>query len=193
MAEIIPYKEKDLLERIQQSDAGAFETLYNQYRHKLYGFILRLTKSPEMTADIVQDVFLKIWEDRARFSHVQSFSHYFQSMVYNRSINLLKRIAFEDEIVNQLSKEAGNCEESDPVLYNELRRKLRQLVDQLPEQQRTVYRLSKEEGLKQEEIARQLNISLSTVKTHLSRSMTFIRSGLGSGLVIICWQMALQQ
>jgi RNA polymerase sigma-70 factor (family 1) len=193
LTEIIPYNERDLLERIQLGDAGAFEILYNQYRHKLYGFILRLTKSPEMTADIVQDVFLKIWEDRTKFSHVHSFSHYFQSMVYNRSINLLKRIAFEDEIVSQLSKEAGNSEEGDPVLYNELRRKLRQLVDQLPEQQRAVYRLSKEEGLKQEEIARQLNISLNTVKTHLSRSMAFIRSGLGSSLVITCWQLALLQ
>ncbi len=146
---------------------------------------MQLTRSREMTADVVQDVFLKLWEDRAKLADVERFDTYFHSMVRNRSLNLLRRIALEADIISELTSREGDSRyDTDPVLYQELRRKLEELIVLLPEQQQRVYRLSREQGMKQEAIAALLGISLPTVKTHLSRATQFLRKNMLSGLLL---------
>lgn len=185
MAKEEQYSEQELLRNTAQGDRAAFTALYEQYRHKLYGFLLQLTRSREMTADVVQDVFLKLWEDRAKLADVERFDTYFHSMVRNRSLNLLRRIALEADIISELTSREGDSRyDTDPVLYQELRRKLEELIVLLPEQQQRVYRLSREQGMKQEAIAALLGISLPTVKTHLSRATQFLRKNMLSGLLL---------
>lgn len=175
-----------MLRRIAEGDMAAYKDIYNLYRHKLYSYLLHLTRSHEMTEDVVQDVFLKIWEDRKKLAQVDHFNAYFQVMIKNRSFNLLKRMAMEAGILEDIKMidQAGVAKEGDQIVYNELQRKLSRLVSELPEQQRIVYHMSREQGMKPDEIASQLNISVNTVKTHLSRGLNYLRKSLEGDLLL---------
>jgi len=176
------YSEKELLIRVAQSDEEAFTLLFHNFRGKLYSFILRLSGSPEIAEDAVQDVFLKLWTNRSSLTTVQHFSPYLFRMARNHVLNGLKRVAHESTIISFLSRQENKLT-SDPeekLREKEIREKLQDAVGQLAPQQRLVYTLSRVDGLSQEEIAEKLEISLSTVRNHLMQALKNIRKQLAT-------------
>ena len=171
---------EDLLPRIVAGDTEAFRVLYDQYRHRLYGFLYQLTKSHSVSEDLLQDTFMRIWEDRERLAGVRDLKAYIFTMVKHRALNSLKRISKEEMLIRQMAHQSGvedRGTESN-VQYNELKRNIDRVVRQLPPQQRTVYQMSREEGLRQEEISDRLNVTVATVKKHLTLSLRYIRKNL---------------
>jgi RNA polymerase sigma-70 factor (ECF subfamily) len=172
--------EKELLQQIAKDDETAFTTLFHTWRNKLYFFLFRIVNSPEIAEDILQDVFIKIWIDRTKLTTIDYFGSYLFMMARNHAINGLRRMAQETLILSELQRENAALElpVDETILQKQVQERLNSIIKGLPTRQREVYTLSREKGLRQEEIARQLNISISTVQNHMTQALHTIRQQL---------------
>src|SRR5690348_1100331 len=172
--------DKDLLIQIAQGDEQAFARLFYHYKHKLFSFILDFTRSDQKAQDILQDVFLKIWLNRLQLRNIDNFNAYLFRMAHNHAIDQLRKISRETLALNSLAVQKGidPAEPDDVLLKKEIEEKLREAIDLLSPQQKKIYLLHREQGLKQDEIARRLHLSVSTVQNHMFSAMGNIRKHL---------------
>jgi RNA polymerase sigma-70 factor (family 1) len=171
-----------LLLKVSEGDENAFGYLFKTYSNSLSYFILRLTESEQLTQEIVQDVFVKIWINRGALPAVSCFKAYLFTIARNHAFNCLKQIAREKnrkrEWVNDvLNLAVATTEESAGFDSGKL---IDEAIELLPPRQKNVYLMSREQGIRQEEIARQLNISLETVKKHMVLALRFLKHHLRS-------------
>jgi len=163
--------------QVSASNEIAFRQLFNTYRGKLYAYILKITESKETAEDTVHDVFLKLWTSRDRLPEIQNLNAYLYRMAHNQAYNGLRRMAKETLVMAELERGTG-YESSDPndkLIRKEVRQFIHDAINRLTPQQKEVFRMSREEGLKQEEIALRLNISIFTVKKHLTDGLNHLR------------------
>jgi len=172
------YNEQELLKQLSEGNEAAFASLYGHYKDKIYSIAYSLTKSVPLAEETVQDVFMKMWLKRVSLREAQSFKDYLFIVTRNHIFNLLKRQALHELAVDKLSRQPQHSFPApDDFLENKAYRDLlQQAINQLPAQQQQVYKLSKEQGLKREEVAAQLGLSPETVKIHLARAMRAIRA-----------------
>ncbi|HWV30665.1 MAG TPA: sigma-70 family RNA polymerase sigma factor [Dyadobacter sp.] len=174
--------EKVLLGRLAEGDAPAFTALYEKYSLKLYANIFRLVKSEDTAKEILQELFLKIWELRAQIDPEKSFKSFLYkiagNLVYDhfRKVSRDKRLS--DNLLYLLEEEYSHSEES--VIYNESLELLNMAINRLPEMRRRGYVLGKMEGKTYEEISAQLGISHSTISDHIVKANRFIKTYLTS-------------
>jgi RNA polymerase sigma-70 factor (family 1) len=184
------YNEKEVLLQVAAGDEAAFRQLFLQWCQLLAGYVLRITESKEVTEEIVQDVFMKIWMTRETLVDINNFKHYLLVVSRNQAFDVLKKQLKEKERKRLWEKE------NEPGFYladNEAATTVLSLVDQaidnLPPRRKEVYLLSRHERLSYKEIADRLDISRESVKTHLklaAASITsFIRSNLSEIVVLI--------
>lgn len=181
MSAVSTHIEKELLQRAAGGDEAAFTELFMLYKFKLYGYIYRLTQSQEMAEDVVQDVFLKLWKDRHTLTGIDHLGPYIFRMAQNLSINAFRRMAKETAIIRQLLTGQEDFSPSTPeteLAFKEMESLFKKAIDQLPAQQKKVYHLSREEGLKYNEIAERLQISAGTVKNHMIQLLRTLREQL---------------
>lgn len=180
MSAFLPENEKLLLEQISEDNEEAFSQIFHAYKDKLYAFIYRITASKELSSDIVQDTFLKIWEVRGKLFSIDNFNAYLFRMAQNQAINQLRRMARETLILMERQKENNFSSETpeEELRYKNISAYIREIVNSLPPQQKIVYCLSREQNLKQEDIAQQLHISVSTVQNHMTQALKTIRERL---------------
>ena len=170
------YDEKELLRRISQDDAKAFTELFVRFKYKLFGFMYRFTGSSELTEDIIQEVFLKLWNDRHTLHTIDNLNAYIFRMAQNKAINGFKKLARETLALRELLKETGVYQDVEEKLSaKEIEEILHKAIRELPPQQQKVFRLSREEGLRHSEIAERLNISAGTVKNHMIQALAALR------------------
>lgn len=171
------YNEAYVLKKIAQGDERSFAELFHWYSKPLAEFVFKLTDSLEVTEEIIQDSFIKIWLKREMLPDIQNFSGYLYILCRNETFLVLKKMAaksvshaaFEKDVLHELALE----ELDNPA---EGYRKLIDLaVGKLPEQQQKVYKMSRYERLKHEEIAKALQLSPETVKKHIQLAVQFIR------------------
>lgn len=174
--------ETELIRYSAVGDATAFAALFRSYKDKLYGFLLRATGSPEMAEDIVQDIFLRLWKNREKLPEIGQFGAYIYQMARNQVINSLKRMAKETLILDELVKtrEAVRMDAEDRLNVQEVNKHLHSALEKLTPRQKLVYTLSRDKGLKHDEIARFLGISPSTVNNHLIEALRLIRQQLSA-------------
>lgn len=164
------HNESILLTRVAHGDEKAFTELFHAYHHQLGEFVMLLTESNEITAEIVQDVFLKIWINRQELTTVDKFTAYLFILTRNYTLNCLRKLANDRKKQVQygqyVTTTAGEVAEPQPANTDYF-----SLVDsaiaQLPPQQQQVYLLSRRDGLKHVEIASQMGISRETVKKYI--------------------------
>ena len=189
------HTEKELLRLAADGDEAAFIEIFNSYKNKLYSFLLRITKSEEQSLDFVQDIFMKLWINKANLSSIDNFSSYIFRAAQNQAINSFKRIMAENCIlkIKPVAHMTDDSIEAN-LEYKLLQTKLKEVVKKLPPQQRLVYTLSREQGLKHEEIAKQLNLSTSTVKNHMVQALKTIKEFLRNNMelnkviLLIVWR-----
>lgn len=166
-----------LLQQLSQGDESAFRRLFDAYHPFIYSFALRMTDSAPIAKDVVQDIFIKIWLMREEMPSVQNLPAYINRLTRNHVLNGMKRKAMEASLLKdlggQLDVRHNDTEERSQA--RELETLLEKAVLQLPAQQQKVYRLSRGEGLKHEEIAAQLGISRETVKKHMMAALVTVR------------------
>lgn len=184
--------EKELLRRVAGGDEPAFRALFDEYWDNIYGVAFTLTKSREHARDMVQEIFLKVWLLREELAEKDSFRNFLFIISRNHIISELRKksreTAFSDHLAGYFRESPFHADHQ--ALYNESASIIRQALDQLPEQQRLVYQLGREQGLSQEQIAERLGITKNTVKTHMSRALAAIRQFLeertNGVLLVIC-------
>ena len=172
------YNEPDLLLRLREGDTLAFEALYNQYKVRLTANLLRILKSPELVEDVLQDVFLGIWENRHHIDPQRSIKPYLFQSVANKAKNIFRKAATEQKFRDYLLphwKEDYNPIEQLLTEQND-QQLLHTLLNKLSPQQCTVYTLCKVDGRSYKEIAKLLGISETTVNTHIRNSNQILRA-----------------
>lgn len=172
------HNDQELLQLIALGDEVAFSKLFEHYRNRVYGAALKLTHSTTIAEEIVEDVFLKIWLKRSDLMEIQNFSAYLFTITRNDVFKVLKQIAKNYKIVlltdNDQLFSHNNSE--DYMMEKEYSSILQEAIHRLPNQQKHVYTLIKEQGLKREEAAEFLHLQPETVKFHLAQAMKNIRS-----------------
>jgi RNA polymerase sigma-70 factor (ECF subfamily) len=182
MKDIILYNDEELMQEIKAGNMFAFDALYRKYNKKLYKFGYSILKSTEEAENLIQDVFLNLWENRHKVEKNSSIKSYVFTITYNSAISIIRKKARESQFIEYLktlqdiSVEAANVE----LEYNELTNKLDEIIKGLPQRQKEVYLLHKVEGLKYNEIAERLNISVNTIENHMSHALKTIRKKLGN-------------
>ncbi|MFT4018817.1 MAG: RNA polymerase sigma-70 factor [Agriterribacter sp.] len=170
-------REQELLLEIASGSEPAFRELFQAYRRKLFSYIFKTTGSSEIAEDTIQEVFLKLWSIRETLPAIGNINAYLHRMAHNYAYHGFRRLAKETLLLDHLSKQENGdtCNPVQELLSKEVTAYIQRLVDQLTPQQRKVFLLSREDGLKQEEIASRLNVSISTVKKHMVDALAFLR------------------
>lgn len=158
-------EEQELIAQVAEGNEHAFALLFRHYHPSLAAFVYKLTDSYELTEEVVQDVFLKIWLNRAQLTAVLNFKAYLFTVSKNHSLNCLKQVVKEKAMKRYLQEEGDSKYlEENTSSYHML---LDKAIDGLPPQQQKVYLLSKHQRLKYTEIADRMGISKETVKSYL--------------------------
>lgn len=164
--------EKALLLQLRNSEKPAFEELYRRYKIRLTGNLLRMLKSPELVEDVMQDIFLGIWENRKSIDPDQSIKPYLFTSAANRAKNIFRKAASEQLFRAYLLPHwEENYTHVEEVLFaQENKQLLEELLKNLSPQQRTVYTLCRLEGKSYKEVADFLHITEATVNAHISNA-----------------------
>jgi len=173
------YNENELLKAVADGDEQAFTEIFHHFRNKVYSIAYKITGAGPVSEEILLDVFLKVWLKREELPRVKHFSAWLFTITRNRVFSTLKQMALRKEAETSLYPDDYLLQSANPntlLLEKEYQQVLQQAVSKLSPQQRKVYNLIKERGLKREEAAEELNLSPETVKRHLSEAMYVIRA-----------------
>lgn len=177
----------DLIILLNQGDIVAFDIIYERYCHRLYRFVYRYLKNKDDAEEIVQEVFLKIWESRKKIHSFYSFNSFIFTIAYHSTITLLRKRVYEQKYIEKLKMKLqinASPNPIDEIQFRELNEKIITILSRLTHRQQEIFRLSREQGLTHEEIAEKLNISSNTVKNHLVAALAFIKSEINNELLV---------
>jgi len=167
----------DALEQLKEGNRDAFFFIYEGYHAKLYAYILKFVKAPAFAEDILQEVFLKIWEHRLKINPSLSFNAYVYKICRNTLFDYIKKMAADKEVKSVLIQHMAESDDAADarLLSRQYDVVLNLAVKRLPAQRRNVFRLCRQEGKKYEEVAEILQISKNTVKEHMVMAVKSIR------------------
>lgn len=162
-------------------DRAWFEGVFRAHYPALCSYVERLVGSPAAAEDVVQDLFVAVWERRDEWrARGASLAPVLYISARNRAFNTLKRRRLEDRSQLLLGREDRAPGSTDEVLrWGEIKTAVDRAVDALPEQCRLIFTLSRREGMTYGQIARALEISVKTVETQMGRALKSLRSRLG--------------
>lgn len=175
------HKDKSLFKQISAGDEKAFRAIFDLYKVDLYNIALRLTRSHIMAEEIIQELFIGLWVSREHLDKVEDPSSY----IYRILLNKISRYARKEATQKNIRAASRNIQAATNVTEelvdaHETQRMIDEVLVKLPKTQKMVYRLSRQEGLSNYEIASQLHVSTNTVKSNLYRAIWFIRARLKS-------------
>ncbi len=187
MANSNSYQEQVLLQRVSEGDETAFRQVYDAWHAKVYSLSMYLTRSAFMSEEITQEVFVKLWNSRGQLATVNYFSSWIRTIARNTIINYLKVKAREQLALLQYQgvQPDHSNETAGAVLDREYARLFRQVIDDLPPQQKKVWQLTRESGMTLAQAAQEMGITRHTAKEHLSRAMNTIRARLDGHIELV--------
>ncbi|MGZ3854581.1 MAG: RNA polymerase sigma-70 factor [Flavisolibacter sp.] len=178
----LPILDSNCLSDIANGDQKAFCRFFDAFKNKIYSFSFSFTHSSQIAEEITQDVFIKAWAHRESLPDIQNLDAWLSTITRNLCFNYLKKLALERKtavtLVRMQTRTDENVEQY--LSYKERVSEIGQALEQLSPQQRLIFTLNRDKGLKNEEIAHQLNLSPNTVKTHMVTALRKIRSFLES-------------
>ncbi|THU39567.1 RNA polymerase sigma-70 factor [Niastella caeni] len=171
-------------QQIRERNMPAFESYYKEHFKTYFLVAYKFVKSVPVAQEIVNDVFLKIWEDAGKIMIESSLKAYIYKAVVNRSINVLNKQQKELQNQRALALLPPEFYEETQLETNELKAQLYKAIENLPEQCKKVFQLSRFEGLKQQEIADKLGLSIKTVKNHITQALKTLARYSGKSMVL---------
>lgn len=177
--------EQLLLQGIRNGDQSSFSTVFSAYYRDLVMFSMTFTRNVEVSEEIVQDIFMKIWEDRQTLYINSSLKSYFLKSVQNRSFDWLRHLKIRDNYARDILDHAILYENDTEkyVLRSELEMCIENALGNLPPECAEVFRLNRFQGLTYPEIAKKLNVSVRTVEVRISKALHLLRLELKDYLV----------
>lgn len=171
--------DNDVAEGIRAGEETAFRTLFDRYAEPLLDFAFGFVGDEFVSEDVVQEVFINVWRNRARLNPELSLKAYLYKSVRNQALKVLRHAKVERRAEGYLQSLYYTTDNPDEeYLHAELTVLLDRTIQELPERCRMVFLMSKYDGLSYQEIAHILDISVNTVKTQMVRAFTAIRRNL---------------
>jgi len=164
-----------------------FEQLFRAHYKALHAYATTILKDIDIAEEVVQNLFLKFWEKRELLSIATSIKAYLYKCVYNDSLNYLKHenVKLKHQNFTVYTMDTSSEPASAKAELTELETKLRAALNELPEQCRTIFQLSRFEELKYKEIAEQLGLSIKTVENQMGKALKILRIKLVDFLILV--------
>jgi RNA polymerase sigma-70 factor (ECF subfamily) len=159
-----------LVVKMRAGDVSAFDSLYWRYYQVVYRNILKLTKDPLVSEDILQEVFIRLWEKRQDINFEQPVVNWIFVISFNLSIDYTRKKLREQELHRKLLLDTNAIPQNGSV-YEDYYQLLKRAIEQLSPQKQRIVKLCKLEGMTYEEAAAEMKISRHTVKEYLSAAM----------------------
>jgi RNA polymerase sigma-70 factor (ECF subfamily) len=188
------YSDKDLLNELCNGNEEAFEFIFLNYYNKLCIYANFLLKNKETAKEVVQDVFLKMWETRHKLIITVSLRAYLYKAVHNKSINYINNLCAQKKHLKNLTDELYMQSIISPLSNNypvanliskELEEEIEKALNALPEKCRIIFELCRFEDLSYLDVAKKMNISVNTVKTQMKRAFEKLREALKEYLPVL--------
>lgn len=175
---------KELLDKIAAGDEAAFRLVYGTFYKRLLQFALAIVRTHESAEEIVEDVFVRIWQHRTSAASIHNLRVYLYTATKNAALNYLSKKARESitEPYDHIHVELrGSDITPEQILITaEMNRKLQEAVEALPPRCKMIFKLVREDGLRYKEIAEILNISVNTIDVHMAIAVKRIAAALGA-------------
>ena len=169
-----------LLEQLKTGDRKTFGHIYMEYSPRVYRFAQRYMNNSADIEEVVQDVFVRLWEARMNVNPALNFDNYLftitRNLIFNRHRTRINEVYVQDTLLASLEQEYDTPE--DKIIAHDLAQFIDSIVEQLPPKQQEVFNLSRREMLTYKEIAQQLGISEKTVEAHIYQALRHIRKNL---------------
>ena len=176
-------EERDYIIELKEGNFAAFDHIFSSYKERLYAFAVGYLKVADDAQELVQEVFVKVWENRETLDETRSINSYLFTISKNTILNYFRKKANEQSYIDYIKKNTSliyNKTEAD-LAYEELVEKANRVIEQLPARQKEIYRLSREQSLSNKEISLKLKISKKTVENQVTLAMKFLQEQLGNG------------
>lgn len=180
--------ERELLLQVAAGDGAAFRHLFDQYRQTVFGFAYAHLRTEALADEITQEVFIKIWMAGDKLAEIQAFEPWLRTVTRNLTYSYFRKVKHQRELLDDYASalpEEGQDTTSQVVDYGEVRRLLHQALSALTDQQRTIFRMSREENMQYKDIAAALGITEYTVNYHLKKVLAHLRETLGNNLYML--------
>lgn len=171
---------RQLLIKLINNDPRAFHSFYDLFSPRVYGNILRMVKDSEIAQELLQNVFVKIWEKRNLLDPEKPFASYLFQIANNQVYDHFRKIALDKKLdadIASLTNESY-CHVEEEIIYKESNEIFLHAVEKLSPQRKQVFILCRIEGKSYNEVSSLLNISSSTISDHLLKSNRFIKAQL---------------
>ncbi|MCD4772139.1 MAG: RNA polymerase sigma-70 factor, partial [Bacteroidales bacterium] len=172
-------KKPERIIKIQKGDIKEFEFFFRELYEPLLRYANSIINNENDSEEIVQDIFLNLWKNRKNIKITTSLSAYVYRSVYNNCLQLIKRqklnIKYKQYAMSQINQPLEPIEE---LKYNELNKKVFEVLNKLPDNCQTIFKLSRFQGLKYREIAKKLSISIKTVEANMNKALKHFRENM---------------
>lgn len=172
------FADKRLFKEVSEGSERAFQLIFEQFYQRMYSFAVTVVKSPHVAEEIVQEVFIRLWEQRELLAEIKNPKNYIFILIRNQAFNYLRAAANEQKRRQQLWEALQQRAEQaeSPLESEEAERFFEKILAKLSRQQQKVFRMSREEGFSHQQIADELNLSKLTVKKHVADSLKVFKS-----------------
>lgn len=168
--------DSQLIDSLQRGELDAFDILFNKYSGKLFSFAYRYLRCREESSELVQSVFLKLWENHKNLKRESSLKSYLFTIAYNEICSLFRRRICLQKYFDHIRLEKNNIsnETEENIDCNSMIERLNEIFEQLPERQRSIFLKSRIEGKPSKVIAFELGLSPGTVDNYISKTLRII-------------------
>lgn len=175
-------KDSDMLTGLKDGNKVIIDKIYGVYHHRIYVFAKSILKMDDDAKDIVHDVFIKLWKKRHEIDENTEIEALLFTIARNTVLSLYRKRASEnryvDHIISENNHAKGGLTTEEQVNCSFLEERINHLVEQLPQKRRSVYVLSRQDGLSNKEISQELGIAGKTVEDHITKALAFLRKHL---------------
>ncbi|SEK55968.1 RNA polymerase sigma-70 factor [Olivibacter domesticus] len=177
------------LSMLQQGNEEVFESVFKQHFNNLHAYAFTILKDAVSAEEVVQSLFLKLWEKKDVLTIQTSLKSYLYRATYNDCMNILKHLQVRQRHQDHVSYFHDRTSEnaSSRLQENELKNELQKAINLLPEKCRTIFQMSRFEELKYQEIADQLDISIKTVENQMGKALKILRHALADYLPLLVY------
>ena len=170
---------KELIQKMKSGDRESFNQIFRRYYSPLVRFCVRFVADADQAAEIVQDLFVKLWTNREKIAFTTSFESYMLRSVRNAAITFINKERAHAETNERIYTDDSDANDpSETLQSNNLEASYREVLASMPEKRREVFLASRYDGLKYAEIAEKLGLSQKTVEAHMSAAIKQLREGL---------------
>ncbi|OOQ58662.1 RNA polymerase sigma-70 factor [Mucilaginibacter pedocola] len=181
------HSDSAIIALLKEGDQRVFEQVFKTHFKNLHSYAYTFLKDDELAEEVVQNVFCRIWEKRGQLKTDGSIKAYLYRAVHNESLNYLKRekvkANFEVYYTGQMEQQEG--ESAEKVMATELEQRIRQALNELPQQCRTIFQLSRFEQLKYQQIADHMGLSVKTIENQMGKALKLMRAKLAEFLTLL--------